>query len=223
MTTATDTPPSPTKSPVTNPLPAFTGEFEDVLGNKVVHPSPEANYPASLSIKGSGNLITLGEGTMAKGLNIGVVGQNNQIIIGDNCLLVGNIRIAGQGIVVRIGNGTSFQNATLFCKENCGITLGEDCMLSSRIEIRVSDSHSIIDKNTRKRINPPAPVTIGNHVWIGKDVIISKGVTIGNNCIIGAKAFVNRSITEDNVIIAGVPAKIVRRDVDWTRELLPLE
>lgn len=56
-----------------------------------------------------------------------------------------------------------------------------------------------------------APVTVGNHVWIGGGVIVMPGVTIGNNVVIGAGSLVTRDIP-DNVVAYGVPCRVIRRN-----------
>ena len=44
-----------------------------------------------------------------------------------------------------------------------------------------------------------------------------KGVTVKDNCVIGSSSLVNNSFEESNVIIAGVPAKIIKRNIEWSR------
>lgn len=39
------------------------------------------------------------------------------------------------------------------------------------------------------------PVEIGNDVWIGNNVIVTRGLTIGNGAIIGSNAVVTQSIS----------------------------
>ena len=53
------------------------------------------------------------------------------------------------------------------------------------------------------------PITIGNNVYIGNDVIILPGVSIGDNVIIGAGAVVTKNIPSDSVA-AGVPARVIK-------------
>ncbi|PTN08500.1 sugar O-acetyltransferase [Mangrovibacterium marinum] len=53
------------------------------------------------------------------------------------------------------------------------------------------------------------PVTIGNNVWIGGNVVINPAVTIGNNVVIGAGSVVTRSIPDD-VVAAGNPCRVLR-------------
>ena len=57
-----------------------------------------------------------------------------------------------------------------------------------------------------------APVTIGNHVWIGGGVIILPGVTIGDNVVIGAGSVVTKDIPSDSVAY-GNPCRVVKKNV----------
>ena len=54
------------------------------------------------------------------------------------------------------------------------------------------------------------PITIGNNVWIGGNVVILPGVTIGDNSIIGAGSVVTKDIPS-NVIAVGNPCKVKRK------------
>ncbi len=56
-----------------------------------------------------------------------------------------------------------------------------------------------------------APVTIGDHVWIGGGAIILPGVTIGHNVMIGAGSVVTGDIP-DNTIAYGNPCRVRREN-----------
>lgn len=57
---------------------------------------------------------------------------------------------------------------------------------------------------------PMAPIRIDDHVWIGQDAVILKGVTIGKGAIVGAFSVVTRDV-EPWTVVAGNPARVVRR------------
>lgn len=98
------------------------------------------------------------------------------------------------------------------------VKIGDDCQFSYGIHIRTSDGHAIYDDNTKEILNvPKTGVTIGNHVWVGMNAIILKDVSIADNVVVGAGALICKSCEERNVIFAGVPAKIIKRGVNWDR------
>lgn len=54
------------------------------------------------------------------------------------------------------------------------------------------------------------PITVGNNVWIGGNVVVLPGVSIGNNTVIGAGSVVTSSIP-DGVLAYGNPCRVVRK------------
>lgn len=53
------------------------------------------------------------------------------------------------------------------------------------------------------------PITIGDNVWIGANVVVLPGVTIGENSVIGAGSVVTKDISA-NVVAFGSPCKVYR-------------
>ena len=93
-------------------------------------------------------------------------------------------------------------------------------MLSRGIIIRTSDSHSVIDKINKKRLNIAKSVYIGNHTWIGQNVTILKGVRLGSNIVVGNGAIVTKSFLDSNIVIGGNPGNIIKNGIDWDRALI---
>lgn len=147
-------------------------------------------------------------------------GNNNTIIIGDRVKLDGvTFWIEDNNNVINIGRKCTFETGTqLAACEGTKIIIGEDCMFSNNIFIRTTDSHSILDKNNN-RINKSKDIRIGNHVWVGLQSLILKGSIVGDNSIIGARSVVSSSSPHfSNCIIAGHPVKIIRSDINWSRD-----
>jgi acetyltransferase-like isoleucine patch superfamily enzyme len=172
-----------------------------------------------LNLEGSGNVMMLGNKARLGAIRLDVIGNNNKIIIEDAVSYKrGHLRVVGDNQTFRIGKGTTIEKCYFLCAEDCNITVGEHCMFSYEIVIRTTDAHSVLDLETRERINKAESISIGNHVWLGAEVMITKGVSLPDDCIVGARSICNRSIDEPHTVIAGIPAKIVKRGVTWDRE-----
>ncbi len=50
---------------------------------------------------------------------------------------------------------------------------------------------------------------IGDHVWIGNNVVILPGIQVGDHSVIGANAVVTKDVPE-YAVVGGVPAKIIK-------------
>ena len=122
---------------------------------------------------------------------------------------------------MKIGEGFSCIDAALLGHDepNLSLIIGNGCMFSEHIVFRLSDGHTIYDKDTGRVLNvPKSGINIGNHVWIGMYVKILKDVSIADNSIVGAGAIVTKSFTDKNVIIAGTPAKIIKTNINWNHQ-----
>lgn len=170
-----------------------------------------------IRVSGENNKIIIGEWSRIINSNIEIKGNNNIIMIGDESLITeGEFFIEDDLGTIKIGRDTKVCGKTHFaCIEGSGIIVGDDCLFSANITIRTGDSHSIVDFKTRQRLNPSKCVVIGDHVWIGNQVTILKGVTIPEHTIIGTGSIVTKSCEQRNAIIVGNPAKVVKTSVDW--------
>lgn len=98
---------------------------------------------------------------------------------------------------------------TLHCFEK--IEIGEDLAIAEQVVIRDSDNHIVSSSKGHKMTQP---IRIGNHVWIGTRATVLKGVTIGDGAIIAAGAVVTRDVPPA-CLAAGVPAKVIKKNVEW--------
>lgn len=109
------------------------------------------------------------------------------------------------------------------------IIISKDAMFSYDVVIQTGDGHSIFDVKTSQNINSNlhnrtddgflTELYMGEHVWVGRQAMILSGMgktEIGNGSIIGARALV-KGCVPNNCIVAGIPAKIIKRDIAWSR------
>jgi acetyltransferase-like isoleucine patch superfamily enzyme len=168
-------------------------------------------------IQGDNNTIQINSQTIIENLTFHIRGSDHNVYIGSNCRFNegGTIWIEDEGCNVSIGDNTLIMKADISVTEsNSSIEIGKDCMLSSDIDIRNGDSHSIIDLSTGKRINQASNIKIENHVWIGAHVKILKGVVIAKNSVVAMGSIVTKNVLS-NTIVAGIPAKTIRTNITW--------
>ena len=103
------------------------------------------------------------------------------------------------GDYVFINSGCKFQ-------DQGGIYIGDGTFIGHNVVMATLDH----DLDPEKRhILYPAPIYVGKRVWIGSNVVITKGVTIGDNSVVAAGAVVNRDVPA-NVVVGGVPATVLK-------------
>jgi len=106
----------------------------------------------------------------------------------------------------RISLGENFYaNHHCVLLDGGGIFIGDQVMLGPNVHI-YSTTHPVDAHQRAQGIMLAAPVTLGNHCWIGGNSVIMPGVTIGEGCVIGAGSVVTRSIP-DGYVAAGNPCR----------------
>ena len=88
-----------------------------------------------------------------------------------------------------------------------GLSVGNHCTISTGVQIYTHDNVMQTLSSNKVGIERES-VNIGNNVYIGPNVVISKGVSIGDFCVIGANSFVNKTV-DSNSIVAGQPSKLI--------------
>ena len=120
------------------------------------------------------------------------------------------------GAKLSLGSGYMNHNCVIDCFSF--ITIGHGVVISERVVIRDSDNHAIIstENGELKSDEKPAaaPIVIQDHVWLGMNVIVLKGVTIGEGAIVAAGSVVTKDVPP-HCLVAGVPAKVVKTEVTW--------
>lgn len=99
-----------------------------------------------------------------------------------------------------------FINSGCHFQDQGGITIGDGSLIGHNV-VLATVNHDLNPGNNRK--NHYAPITIGNHVWIGSNATILPGVTLGDWAVVAAGAVVTKDVPPYTVV-GGVPAKVLR-------------
>lgn len=143
--------------------------------------------PTYLSVEREGRFVTTGWVILGEGTQASVRGD------------------------LRIGEGTYVNaDARFIVRES--VAVGRECAIAWDVLVMDTDEHPLlIDGAIRE---PTAPVTIGDHVWIGARSAVLKGVTVGDGAVVAAQSVVTADVPA-RAVVAGSPARVVRTDVEW--------
>jgi acetyltransferase-like isoleucine patch superfamily enzyme len=107
---------------------------------------------------------------------------------------------------IKIGKNVFINSGCRF-QDQGGITIGDGALIGHNV-VLATLNHDI-NPNNRSTMHP-APIVIGNNVWIGANATVVPGVNIGDGAIVAAGAVVTRDVPP-KVIVGGVPAKIIKK------------
>ena len=89
------------------------------------------------------------------------------------------------------------------------ITLGNNVHITEGVRFLTHDGGTLLFRDKVPDLEITKPITIGDNVYIGNNVLLMPGVNIGNNVIIGAGAVVTKDVP-DNSVAVGVPARVIK-------------
>ena len=130
----------------------------------------------------------------------------NGATVGRGCFVRGSLQIQ-EGFGLVLGDGV-FVNAGCCFDLSASIVIGSRAQLAYQVTL-VTGGHEIGTRESRAGAHRPAPIHIGEGVWIGARATVLPGVTIGAGAVVAAGALVTKDVPPDT-LVAGVPAKPVR-------------
>ncbi|MBQ4472127.1 MAG: acyltransferase [Alphaproteobacteria bacterium] len=177
-----------------------------------------------LNIDGQNNYIHVNCIDKKAELSIEIHGDNNKIFIDQLASGKLTIRLGGADKVfngqISFGKNIYVTDDLLctFNEDNVNISVGDFVMFAPKSMIHACDGHTIFSKDNNYPLNRSYFVKIGNHCWIGREVLILKNSEIPDGCIVGARSIVNKKFCKKNCILVGMPAKVVKENVGWSTE-----
>jgi len=164
--------------------------------------------------------LHIGRRTQLHNCKITLTGENSSLFIKGTSTNINNasFTMAEKNSIITIGKSFTMQGECITSLEGTSITIGNDCMFSGDIDIASGDYHTILDYDTRERINPSKSIIIADHVWLGAHTRVLKGSQIPKGCIIGNSSVVSGILGVKHAIYVGIPAKLKKKNIDWNRE-----
>lgn len=142
-----------------------------------------------------------------------------RIINGGKIILKGTVGIS-QGVVLLANNATLVlgerfrcnYSTTLDCTDE-DIVFDSDVVLGWNVTVKNNDGHTVTQNEKQKK--KAAPIYIGKHVWLCAYSTILKGVNVGNHCVVAYGSLLTKADSKEHILYAGVPAKPIRKDINW--------
>ena len=97
---------------------------------------------------------------------------------------------------------------SFWCDYGYNIEIGDNCFIAPNCGFYTA-GHALDTEQRNKGLEIAQPITVGNNVWIGGNVIVLPGVTIGDDTVIGGGSVVTKDIPQ-GVIAAGNPCRVIR-------------
>lgn len=101
-----------------------------------------------------------------------------------------------------------YANHNLVILDTAKVTIGDNVFVAPNCGFYCA-GHPVDKDERNKGIEYALPITIGDDVWIGGNVVILPGVTVGSNVVIGAGSVVTKDVPS-GVIAAGNPCRVIR-------------
>lgn len=171
---------------------------------------------SQININGENNLFICEENVNLWNSRIDFNGNNSVLYLSSNSFDYGvNISINGNNVCF-IGKNNFFNGiSNIVLSESKNIIIGDECLFSYGVSIRVADVHLIYNTQTKERLNYSKSIYIGDHVWFGQYALILKGTKIGSGSIIGAHSVLSNKTVPSNTTFAGSPARLTKENTFW--------
>jgi maltose O-acetyltransferase len=125
---------------------------------------------------------------------------------GGNPTMIGNNVYIAKADKVTFGSGCRINENVHIEKVN----LGNDVLIAPNVSIlsRMHEFQRTDIPMSMQGYREEKTVTIGDDVWLGRNVVVMPGVTIGKGAIVAAGAVVTKDVPE-YAIVGGVPANVI--------------
>ena len=173
-----------------------------------------------IQVKGKNCKIIIGRRTRLNHSVISLRGNNCTLCIKGSTTMINNVLLDmyRDDSTITIGTSFTMEGGRIESMDGKDIKIGDNCMFSRDVEICNGDNHPIFAvDHAEERLNPSSDVVIGNHVWLGANVRVLKGVHIADDVIVGADALVSGELDTTHSVYMGIPARVFKTGLQWRR------
>ncbi|MET1038809.1 MAG: hypothetical protein ABW075_11065 [Aeromicrobium sp.] len=152
-----------------------------------------------------------------------VGGDAATIFLGRSCVLTaGEIYCGGESTIVLHGPVVATRGAIVDARNGGSIVAEPDQLWAADVYLATDDMHRLEDVRTGERINPfGAHIRLGEHVWLGRDVVVTGHAEIGEGAVIGLRSLVRGQKVPAHTVAVGTPARVVREGATWSHDDTP--
>lgn len=194
--------------------------LSNLKGNAFLGFPPEL-ASSTISFEGKGNIFVCEKGVKLKNSHIKFKGNNALVVLNASKHPLRIDVTAWSNSVFYLGRDSFFSPVGVLyaiASDERSIIIGDDTLFSFNIWMRTSDPHLVYSVDTMKRINASKDVLVGDHVWVGQEVLLLKGTTIGSGSIIGGASVCAGKVIPSNCSWAGNPAKQISKNVFFSKK-----
>ncbi|MCE7039048.1 sugar O-acetyltransferase [Dyadobacter sp. CY312] len=129
--------------------------------------------------------------------------------VGENCWVEQRFH-CDYGYNIRVGDNF-YANVGCTILDCAPVTIGDNVLLAPGVSLYTA-GHPTDTVQRISGLEYAYPISIGNNVWLGGNVVVLPGVSIGDNTIIGAGSVVTKDIPA-NVIAVGNPCRVIKDNI----------
>lgn len=139
--------------------------------------------------------------------------QNGKLILGSRITIAKGSKIIIDKGSISIDDNFCCNSDCFFCCNDL-ISIGKDNMYGWNVSFNTTDGHYVYTNNGRRENH--GPIIVGSHVWIASNCSLSKNSIIADDCVIAQNSLVTHSFNNTKCLIGGIPAKEIKKDINWT-------
>ena len=126
--------------------------------------------------------------------------------VGSNCFIEPHFW-CDYGFNIKLGENF-YANHNLVILDPAPVIFGDNVFIGPNCGFYTA-THPMDSQTRNLGVEKAHPITVGNNVWFGGNVVVMPGVTIGDNVVIGAGSVVVHDIPS-NTVAVGNPCRVIK-------------